>query len=223
MQYLRSNPHDAGNPNIPRSCTTLLQSRPSAASGHTSVPHTHQPRPWVRGEKGFAEFLVGEKEGCCHFLVGEKAQHTHLTENTEGHHSELAMGSTATKKKRKEKKIKSSHTKQMGWVGENQKIDRHRKLSWKSERKCNLDFHFTGFEVSGVHLCIPRPPPQCGPNKLEIVLKWNILNNSHFMYLEIPIKRGSCLLVFVFFCFRPDWFSWWLCSIVNAKDLLLVV
>lgn len=40
MQDLRSNPQGAGNPNIPRSCTALLQSSQSAAPG-TSVYHTH--------------------------------------------------------------------------------------------------------------------------------------------------------------------------------------
>lgn len=133
---------------------------------------------------------------------GKKAQHTHLTENTEGHHSELAMGSTATGRGRSPtgNQILPYQT---GWAGENQKSDRHRKLSRKSERKCNLDFHFTGFEVSGIHLCgPPHPPPQCGPNKLEMILKWNILRNSHFRSLEIPIKTEVLVcrfLVFVFF------------------------
>lgn len=35
----------------------------------------------------------------------------------------------------------------------------------------------------------------------EIIVKLNSLRNSHFIYLEIPIKRGSCLLVSSFFLF----------------------
>lgn len=87
--------------------------------------------------------------------------------------------------------------KQTGRVGGQQKIDRRRKLSWKSKWKCNLNFHFKRFEVSGTHLFIstPPPPPTMWPRQTEINLKLNILRNSHFIYLEIPIKRGSCLSV----------------------------
>lgn len=60
-----------GDPNIPWNCTTLLQSSPKCCCWTLiCVPHTHQPHPRVRGAKGSAEFLAGEKEGCCHFLVG---------------------------------------------------------------------------------------------------------------------------------------------------------
>lgn len=133
MQYLRRNPQDAGNPNIPWSCTSLLQKSQSAASGHISVPHTRQPRPWVRGVKGSAEFLRGEKEGCCHFPVGDKTQHTHLTENTKGHDSEWEMGLTTAMKKKNHPKT--------NWVSwKRQKIDQHRKLSWTSKWKSNFGF-----------------------------------------------------------------------------------
>lgn len=116
MQYLRSNPQDAGNPNIPWSCTTLLQSSQSAASGHISVPHTRQPHPWVRGVKGSAEFLVRGEGRCCHFLVGGKTQHTHLTKNI-GLQFRVRSGIDNSN----EEKNKQIIPNQTGWVGENKK------------------------------------------------------------------------------------------------------
>lgn len=171
MQYLRRNPQDAGNPNIPWRCTTLLQNSQSAASGHTSVPHTRQPRPWVRSVKGSAEFLRGEKEGCCHFPVGEKTQHTHLTENTEGHGPESETGwRTATKEEKNQmKQIIPNHT---GGVGENKKLTDIENDPERSKGKRNLDFHLKRFEVNGIHLPLsppppPAPSPQGGPDKLK--------------------------------------------------------
>lgn len=147
MQYLRRNPQDAGNPNIPWSCTSLLQKSQSAASGHISVPHTRQPRPWVRGVEGSAEFLRGEKEGCCHFPVGDKTQHTHLTENTKGHDSEWEMGLTTAMKKKK----KSSQNK-LGELEKTKKLTNIENYPERPNEKAILDFHFKRFEVSGIHL-----------------------------------------------------------------------
>lgn len=75
MQDLRSNPQGAGNPNIPRSCTALLQSSQSAAPG-TSVYHTHASPSLSKRCERFRRVPVGRGEGvggggsCCHFLRG---------------------------------------------------------------------------------------------------------------------------------------------------------
>lgn len=199
MQDLRSNPQGAGNPNIPRSCTALLQSSQSAAPG-TSVYHTHTPaRPWVRGVKGSAEFLWGGGRG---WGEGEAAATscggipTHSPNKK--HRGSQCRVRKGIDNSSDENQIIPNQT---GRVGEN-KIDWHRKLSWKSQWKCNLDFHFKRFEVSGTHLFICTP---VWPSQTEIILKLNIQRNSHFLYLlvEIPRKRGSCLLVsyYIFFLF----------------------
>lgn len=151
MQYLRSNPQDTGNPNIPWSCTTLLQSSQSAASGHISVPHTRQPHPWVRGVKGSAEFLVGEKEDTATSCWGKNPTHS---PNKKHIGLQFRVRSGINNNSYKKEKKESNHPKPNWASWGKQKIDRHRKWSWKSKWKCNLDFHFKRFEVSGTHLVI---------------------------------------------------------------------
>lgn len=196
MQDLRSNPQGAGNPNIPWSCTALLQNSQSAAPG-ASVYHTHASPSLSKRCERFRR-VPGEWGGggsCCHFLRGKPD--TLTQQKTQGHNAESERGSTTAVKK-----IKSSQTKR-GQLGKTKKIDWRRKLSWKSQWKCNLDFHFKRFEVSGTHLFICTP---VWPRQTEIILKLNIRRNSHFLYLlvEIPVKRGSCLLVsYCIFFFSP--------------------
>lgn len=145
---IKSNPQDAGNPNIPWNCTTLLQSSQSAAAGHLSVPHTHQPRPWVRGVKVSAEFLVGE-EGCYHFLWGGYPTHSPNRRHT-GSRFRARNGIATTT--HHHHKIKSSWGKP--------KFHRHRKLSWKSKWIYNLDFHFK--KIWGKwHPSVSLPPHLC--------------------------------------------------------------
>lgn len=160
---IKSNPQDAGNPNIPWNCTTLLQSSQSAAAGHLSVPHTHQPRPWVRGVKVSAEFLVGE-EGCYHFLWGG-TQHTHLTEDTQGHDSELEMGllpppTTTTKSNR---------------VGANQSFTDIENYPESPNEYAIWISTLKRFEVSGIHLCpsLPTSAPNVAPTN------WNNSQVQH--------------------------------------------
>lgn len=195
MQDLRSNPQGAGNPNIPRSCTTLLQSSQSAASGHISVPHTRQPSLSKRCER-FRR--VPCREGrCCHFLLGENPTHSPNKKHI-GSRFRVRNGIDNSNEKN------SNHSKPNWASWGKQKIDWHRKLSWKSKWKRNLDFHFKRFEVSGTHLFIST---LMWPRQTEVILKLNVLRNSHFLYLEIPIKRGSCLSVsYYIFSFHPDWF-----------------
>lgn len=196
MQDLRSNPQGAGNPNIPRSCTALLQSSQSAAPG-TSVYHTHASPSLSKRCERFRSLPVGGGGGgkLLPLPVGA-TQHAHPT-NNRGSQCRVRKGSTTAVKK-----IKPSQTKR-GELGKTKqkKIDWHRKLSWKSQWKCNLDFHFKRFEVSGTHLFICNP---VWPRQTEIILRLNIRRNSPFLYLEIPIKRGSCLLVsYYIFFFSP--------------------
>ena len=134
------------------------QNSQSAASGHVSVPHTRQPRPWVRGVKGSAEFLGGEEEGCCHFPVGEITQRAHLTGHTEGHDSGWKMGlRTAMGKK---KKRRNSSQNKRGWVGKDTKLTDIENHPERPNEKAILDFHLKRFEVSGIHLSSrPAPPP----------------------------------------------------------------
>lgn len=199
MQNLRSHPQGAGNPNIPRSCTALLQSSQSAAPG-TSVYHTHaSPSLSKRCERFRSVPGVGGRgggESCCHFL---REQPNTLTQRkTEGNNAESREGSTTAVKK-----IKSSQTK-WGELGETKqkKLTDIENYPEKSQWKCNLDIHFKRFEVSGTHLFICNP---VWPRQTEIILKLNIQRNSHFLHLEIPIKRGSCLLVsYYIFSFHPN-------------------
>lgn len=184
---------------------------------------THTPAPSLskRWER-FRRVPCRGKGGAATSWWGENPTHSPNRKHS-GSQFRLRNGIHGNEKK---KKIQSSHT-QLGWVGQNktkQKIDRHRKWFWKSQQKCNLDFHFKRFEVSGIHLLSP-PAPAMWPKQTEIILTLNILRNSPLMYLEIPRKRGSWLLVsfFFFFFFSPWLISWWLCSTVNAKGLLLLV
>lgn len=194
MQDLRSNPQGAGNPNIPWSCTTLLQSRQSAASGHISVPLTCHPRPWVRGVKGSAEFCVGEEEAAATSYWGKNPTHSPNKKHI-GSRFRVRNGVNNGNEK-----FKPPQTK-LGESGKTKLTDIEN-YPEKSKWKCNLDFHFKRFEVSGTHLFISTP---VWPRQTEVILKLNILRNSHFPYLEILIKRGSCLLVsYYIFSFHPD-------------------
>lgn len=118
MQDLRSNPQGAGNPNIPRSCTALLQSSQSAAPG-TSVYHTHASPSLSKRCERFRRVPVGGGGGRGKLLplpAGESL-HTHPTKNTEGHNAESERGSTTAVTK-----IKSSQTKR-GELGKTKLTD----------------------------------------------------------------------------------------------------
>lgn len=119
MRDLRSNPQGAGNPNIPWSCTALLQSSQSAARG-TSVYHTHASPSLSKRCERFRRVPCREGGRCCRLLLGENPTHspnkTHV-----GSQFRVRNGIDNSSGKKKKKIIPN----QTGRVGENnnKKID----------------------------------------------------------------------------------------------------
>lgn len=112
MQDLRSNPQGAGNPNIPRSWTALLQSSQSAAPG-TSVYHTHASPSLSKRCERFCSLPVGEGGKLLPLPAGS-TRHTHPTKN---------RGSQCRVRKWVDNSSEENQIipNQMGQVGENNK------------------------------------------------------------------------------------------------------
>ena len=165
MQYLRRNAQDAGNPNIPWSCTTLLQNSQSAASGHISVPHTHaSPVPELEVWKVPQSSLEGRRRGAATSRWGTKPNT--LTEQK----TQRVMIQSEKWDWRQQWKKNKIIPKQTGWVGKDKKLTNIENYPERPNEKAILDFHFKRFEVSGIHLCIPSSPPMW-PRQTEIILK----------------------------------------------------
>lgn len=108
---------------------------------------------------------------------------------------------------------KPGHPKWVGWIEKSKMwptTDDY-PASPKGGKRMQLGFPLLKrFEVSGIlgllsHNPYPLPLTPRWPRQTEIILKLNIRRNSHFMYLEIPIKRflfvGFLLAILLCFLF----------------------